>query len=165
MPRTMKNIKTVSETSSDEKVKEAVDEYKKNNPAKFTEPTEEEVRLEIEGKVRERLHIQENFNEAYVTRLLMEARMKDMGDRIEECVSNKESSIDWMGFKYSLEHMKAVLRKEFFDLKRVIRQEEYFRDQLARLGFKQEDFNNIIQGKYISDMDTLKKMEESYGKK
>jgi hypothetical protein len=144
------------------KVKDSVSEFKKARAMSYDEQEKQDI---ITGKMVERVQLQRKFRGAYLLRLMKEARLFDMRERITNADQIKKEEVDWLGYYYSLDHIKAVYNYEVFELKTLISNEVYLKQGLMNVGFNDEQLDNILHNEqYIKDHDVLIKMEKDHEK-
>lgn len=146
------------------KVKDSIAEMKR---AKAIKASQGEIDDIITGKLAERVKLQEGFKSSYYLRVLIQERLKDMKDRIEDAEKHKSHVVDWMGFQYSVEHLRASYNKELFvDYAQAISNENYLRQALVKVGFDEKQLLAIVfKHELVKDHKQLQRMEKEYDNK
>ena len=159
---TMKGVTKVYK-EKDKKILDKVEEWKKARSGDID--NRERVQL-LRNKNKEKIQRQEQLREAYLLRVLKQARLTEMQKNIEFVLGLRIANpkditpVRWLDKVLPYDLAVAEFNLEWHYYKRAVENENYIKGSLIGIGFNDGQIDKIINGSYIKDLSELKHMEE-----
>lgn len=122
--------------------------------------SEVEYQEVVTGKIRDKVHLQYKYAEAYLKRMLKEAKLKSLGDKIEIAKKDKSTIISWQSVEYDTDVLITEYNLESFYYKQLLRDEVSLKDKLLKYGFSEEEILQIHSGKLLKGEKELEDSEK-----
>ena len=133
-------------------------DWKKAMAVPYTKEEEQEI---ITGKLRDRLHRQNDYREGFLKRLVKQARLEHIHKLIDEANTALKDEIVWLGISYPVSILMAEYNLELHYYKTALMNEKYLYKALRNDGLSDEDIKLVQAGNYIKDE---KKLDDETGK-
>jgi len=118
---------------------------------------DEEQRI-ITSKVQERVNMQAELEGIYCKRVYLGDVLTAMQEELE--LTKDNIMVHWEGIKKPRKMFISQAHLEHYNYKQLVRREEYLKNGLKAVGFNDEQIEQAMLGRYISDHATLMQMEK-----
>lgn len=144
----------------------------------FIKTTPEEEKSVIEGKMRERIKVQEELRKNNLVSLYQYTEIEALeniynnydespfitedinGTQVTRPNPNRVERPKWYGIDMPKKLLAAELKIKVHRFTEIMRHIEYLKSQLSSVGFMKKDLEYVMSGKLIKDFKKLRKMEE-----
>lgn len=123
-------------------------DWKKAMAVPYTKEEEQEI---ITGKLRDRIHRQNDYREGFLKRLVKQARLEHINRLIDEANTAFKDEVVWLGISYPVSILMAEYNLELHYYKIALMNEKYLYKALRNDGLSDEDIKLVQAGNYIKD--------------
>jgi hypothetical protein len=130
----------------------------------FVDYRAQEAKLEITGRMADRLHVQESYREAVLKRVFQQTMLNDFLAVLEIKLKNKEEGpFEFCGSHYSsLKNATADYHLAQNSFRQLCTQENYLRDALVKDGLTESQIEDLIEnGKLVKFIPSKQKKKEA----
>ena len=113
--------------------------------------TDEEAKEIITGKLRDRLHRQNDYRESYLKRLVKQTRLTHINGLIDKANAEFKKEVVWLGISYPVSILMAEYNLELHYYKTACMNEKYLYKALLNDGLSDEDIQLVQRGTYVKD--------------
>ena len=127
----------------------------------FLEPEKGEVDKIVSQKLRESIQRQKAYREAVLVRISKGTKLRLLKELLLKALTEKKEKVEWLGVMYPVELLKSEFNLEVFYYSQTVANENYIRRGLIKEGLKEEEVNQVAEGKFKKTEELL---EEKYKK-
>ena len=111
--------------------------------------TEVEYQQVVTGKMRDKIHLQFAYAEAFLKRRVKESRLNALSSKIENAKKLGYTEVSWQSVDYDIDVLITEYNLEAFYYKQLLRDEVSLKDKLLKYGFTEEEISLIQSGKLL----------------